>query len=137
LNLLREKLILAAVLLPAAALMLAGAVLAADPLLSLESFGYSGCLMVRCFGLPCPLCGGTEAFAAAFRGDFAAAWAANPFALMFFLTLALAIPALAVAIAWPGSAKPVLGNRFVGIAAAVWGVLLLIILVLAWLARLL
>jgi len=136
-KLLGEKLIITAVLVPVAIFLAVGIALALDPDFSLQQFGYPGCLMKRGFGLPCPLCGGAEAFAAGLRGDLAGAWAANPFACLFLLTLGVSAACLVVALAWPGSVRPLLRNRILILFAAGWGVLLLIILVFHWLARLL
>jgi len=48
-----------------------------------------GCGFRALTGMPCPLCGGTHACAALVQGDWAAAWAANPGALVLLLWLAL------------------------------------------------
>ena len=48
-----------------------------------------GCGFRALTGMPCPLCGGTHACAALVQGDLAAAWAANPGALVLLLWLAL------------------------------------------------
>ena len=52
--------------------------------------GYSlGCGFRALTGLPCPLCGGTRACGALVQGDWAAAWAANPGAVVLLLWLGL------------------------------------------------
>ena len=48
-----------------------------------------GCGFRALTGMPCPLCGGTHACAALVQGDWAAAWAANPGALVLLLWLLL------------------------------------------------
>ena len=48
-----------------------------------------GCGFRALTGMPCPLCGGTHACAALVQGDWAAAWAANPGALVLLLWLVL------------------------------------------------
>ena len=48
-----------------------------------------GCGLRALTGMPCPLCGGTHACAALVQGDWAAAWAANPGALVLLLWLVL------------------------------------------------
>ncbi len=48
-----------------------------------------GCGFRALTGLPCPLCGGTHACAALVQGDLAAAWAANPGALVLLAWLAV------------------------------------------------
>jgi len=136
-KMLREKLVIAAVLVPVAIFLTVGIAMAFNPDFSLKQFGYPGCLMKRCFGIPCPLCGGAEAVAKCIRGDFAGAWAVNPFACLFSITLGLSAVILVTALVWPGSIGPVLTHKFLVFAAAGWGVLLLIILVFHWLARLL
>jgi hypothetical protein len=136
-GLIKEKIAIAVVLLPVLLLLMLGAAMAVDPRFSLESLGYPGCLMQRCFGIPCPLCGGMEAFTAGMRGDFATAWAANPFALLLLLTMIVVAFGLAVALVSPRSIKPLLRKRITAVAATVWGILLLIVLVFNWLARVL
>lgn len=90
-----------------------------------------GCGFRALTGLPCPLCGGTHACAALVQGDLAAAWAANPGALLLLLWLAL--------LAGQALAEGVSGRRRVArwpwwhpaVLAGMGGVL-----VLSWLARL-
>lgn len=90
-----------------------------------------GCGFRALTGLPCPLCGGTHACAALVQGDLAAAWAANPGALVLLLWLAL--------LAGQALAEGVSGRRRLQrwpwwhptVVAGVGGVL-----VLSWLARL-
>ncbi len=48
-----------------------------------------GCGFRALTGMPCPLCGGTHACAALVQGDWAAAWAASPGALVLLLWLVL------------------------------------------------
>ena len=48
-----------------------------------------GCVFRALTGMSCPLCGGTHACAALVQGDWAAAWAANPGALVLLLWLLL------------------------------------------------
>ncbi len=48
-----------------------------------------GCGFRALTGPPCPLCGGTHACAALVQGDWAAAWAASPGALVLLLWLVL------------------------------------------------
>ena len=48
-----------------------------------------GCGFRALTGMPCPLCGGTHACAALVQGDWAAAWAASPGALILLLWLVL------------------------------------------------
>ena len=48
-----------------------------------------GCGLRALTGMPCPLCGGTHACAALVQGDWAAAWAASPGALVLLLWLVL------------------------------------------------
>ena len=48
-----------------------------------------GCGFRALTGMPCPLCGDTHACAALVQGDWAAAWAANPGALVLLLWLLL------------------------------------------------
>ena len=48
-----------------------------------------GCGFRALTGMPCPLCGGTHACAALVQGDWAAAWAASPGALVLLLWLLL------------------------------------------------
>ncbi|MDL1877071.1 DUF2752 domain-containing protein, partial [Cytophagia bacterium CHB2] len=45
------------------------------------------CVMYDLFGLPCPTCGATRAFLACARGDFAAAFAANPLTTLIYASL--------------------------------------------------
>lgn len=61
------------------------ALLAAPMALSLGDLPLCGFRHVT--GVPCPLCGGTHACAALSRGDFLAAWQANP-GLLLLLALA-------------------------------------------------
>lgn len=91
-----------------------------------------GCGFRALTGLPCPLCGGTHACAALVQGDLAAAWAANPGALVLLVWLAL--------LAGQAVAEGVSGHRRVArwpwwhpaVLAAVGGGLML-----SWLARVL
>ena len=62
--------------------------MAATPLWLERHIG-PGCAFRAVTGLPCPLCGGTHACAALVQGDWAAAWAANPGALVLLLWLLL------------------------------------------------
>ncbi|WP_228896989.1 DUF2752 domain-containing protein [Acidovorax sp. Leaf73] len=48
-----------------------------------------GCGFRALTGMPCPLCGGTHACAALVQGDWAAAWAANPGAVLLLVWLVL------------------------------------------------
>ncbi|MDQ1712128.1 MAG: hypothetical protein QOE45_1578 [Frankiaceae bacterium] len=48
------------------------------------------CLLRSTTGIPCPLCGGTTAFTRLGRGRVAAAFAANPFALLLVAAVVLA-----------------------------------------------
>lgn len=48
-----------------------------------------GCGFRALTGMPCPLCGGTHACAALVQGDWTAAWAASPGALVLLLWLVL------------------------------------------------
>ncbi|MCO5357481.1 DUF2752 domain-containing protein [Acidovorax kalamii] len=48
-----------------------------------------GCGVRALTGMPCPLCGGTHACAALVQGDWAAAWAANPGAVLLLVWLVL------------------------------------------------
>lgn len=48
-----------------------------------------GCGFRALTGMPCPLCGGTHACAALVQGDWVAAWAASPGALILLLWLVL------------------------------------------------
>lgn len=45
------------------------------------------CVMYGVLGLPCPTCGTTRAFLAYARGDFAAAFLANPLTAMIYMSL--------------------------------------------------
>lgn len=132
-----EKALIALLLAATALLLGLGAVLAADPAFSLSSLGYPDCLMLRAIGKPCPFCGGTAAFLSAMRGDLAAAWSANPFALLVVVTLVAASAFLAVALMWPRSIRPVLRSRVFIISTVAWGAILLFTLVFHWLAGLL
>ena len=132
-----EKTVIALLLAVVGGAFLLGAILAADNGITLESFGYPGCLMIRATGKPCPLCGGMSTFKALLRGDFAAAWSANPFGALFVPTLAIVALGLAVALAVPRSIAPLLRSRPLAFAAWGWGVILLLVLVLSWIARLL
>jgi hypothetical protein len=80
------------------------------------------CPVRRLTGLPCPLCGGTTALAAAGAGDFDNAFAANPLVLLGGLAL-VAAPAGAGDLWW----------RF-GDRARTW--LVLGLLTVAWLYQL-
>lgn len=90
-----------------------------------------GCGFRALTGMPCPLCGGTHACAALVQGDWAAAWAANPGALVLLLWLVL--------LAGQAVVEGAQGRRRVArwpwwhpaVLAAVGGVL-----VLSWLSRL-
>jgi hypothetical protein len=65
-------------------------------------------------GYPCPGCGGTHAFVALAHGQFGAAWAYNPLAVViFFLGLAWLIAAFAN----PSGGRPRLSPRATGWAA--------------------
>jgi len=48
-----------------------------------------GCGFRALTGMPCPLCGGTHACAALIQGDWSAAWAANPGAVLLLVWLVL------------------------------------------------
>jgi hypothetical protein len=48
------------------------------------------CVLRATTGIPCPLCGGTTAFTRLGRGRVAAAFAANPFALLLAVAVVLA-----------------------------------------------
>lgn len=87
------------------------------------------CLFRQLSGHPCPLCGGTHACAALFRGDIPAAWSANP-GLMPLLAIAAAYSAMLVAEAACG--RRLATPRFWS-AAALCGLALLLV---AWLIRL-
>ena len=65
-----------------------------------------GCGFRALTGVPCPLCGGTHACAALVQGDWAAAWAANPGALVL-LTWLLLLAAQAVVEGFRGSRRAV------------------------------
>ncbi len=90
-----------------------------------------GCGFRALTGMPCPRCGGTHACAALVQGDWAAAWAANPGALVLLLWLVL--------LAGKAVVEGAQGRRRVArwpwwhpaVLAAVGGVL-----VLSWLSRL-
>lgn len=90
-----------------------------------------GCGFRALTGMPCPLCGGTHACAALVQGDWAAAWAASPGALVLLLWLVL--------LAGQAVVEGAQGRRRVArwpwwhpaVLAAVGGVL-----VLSWLSRL-
>ena len=76
------------------------------------------CPVRRLTGLPCPLCGGTTALAAAGAGHFDSAFAANPIVLLGALAL-VAAPAYAGDLWWR------LGDRhrtwlLVGLLAVAW-----------------
>jgi len=51
-----------------------------------------GCGFRALTGMSCPLCGGTHACAALVQGDWAAAWAANPGAVLLLVWLVLLGP---------------------------------------------
>jgi len=55
------------------------------------------CVMYDLFGLPCPTCGATRAFLACARGDFAAAFAANPLTTLIYASLFVATGVLLAA----------------------------------------
>jgi hypothetical protein len=57
-----------------------------------EQLGLPPCFFHRLTGVPCPSCGVTTAFAWAMRGDFAAAFLAQPFGLVLFFLAWAAIP---------------------------------------------
>ncbi len=133
----REKALIVAVLAPVLLALGVGALLAANPGLSLEAFGYPGCVVLAATGKPCPLCGSTEAFVYALRGDPAAAWRANPFALLFIASLVLTAVGLTIALAWPRSLRGLLRSRALLITASAWGAILLLALVFNWIGRLL
>lgn len=55
------------------------------------------CVMYDLFGLPCPTCGATRAFLACARGDFVAAFAANPLTTLIYASLFVAAGVLLAA----------------------------------------
>lgn len=74
-----------------------------------QQLGLPPCSLVVLTGLPCPTCGMTTAFAHAARGQFAAAWLAQPAGLMLALgIIAFAGQSLYTAatgriVRWPGT----------------------------------
>jgi hypothetical protein len=136
LNLFREKLLILGLLGGIVAIFLAGLYLAHNPQINLRTFGFPRCAWLVLFGKPCPLCGGYTAFTAALRGDLAAAWEANPFALFFLGGIMVLGVALLVALLKPTSVKPWLRSRTLRMAGVFWPLSLLFILVFFWICRL-
>jgi len=133
----REKLLIGLVLASVLAALAVGALLAANPRLTPGALGYPGCLFRAVLGIPCPACGGFSALSMALRGELRGAWDANPFAVLLLATMLVAVPALLVALVWPGSVVPLLRSRAFRVAALAWGAVLLFTLVFSWIARLL
>ena len=91
-----------------------------------------GCGFRALTGMPCPLCGGTHACAALVQGDWAAAWAANPGALVLLLLWLVLLAGQAVVEAAQGRRRVARWPWWhPAVLAAVGGVL-----VLSWVLRL-
>lgn len=60
-----------------------------------------GCLLRRLTGCYCAGCGGTRAFFALLRGDFARSWSLNPLVILLALATAAVVARAALLRAWP------------------------------------
>lgn len=131
-----EKTIIALLLASVCFVLVVGWVLSRDNDNNLSIPGIPNCTFAKITGIPCPLCGGYSAFSHGMRGEFEQAWRENPFSLLLLATLILAVPALMVALVWPGGIKRVIRSRIFIVGSIVWGVIMFLVLVVFWLGRL-
>lgn len=89
------------------------------------------CGWVTGFGIPCPTCGMTTAFAAAADGDFIASIRAQPLGFLLALATAASV-AVSAYVVVTGSA---IGGHFLRMVTPRFGWWMLVALVLAWLYK--
>ena len=76
-----------------------------------QQLGLPPCTFRELVGIPCPHCGMTTSFANIVRGNWEAAWAANPVGIPLAALLACGIPwcfSVAVRGRWVGTQQPLL-----------------------------
>lgn len=89
------------------------------------------CGWVTGFGIPCPTCGMTTAFAAAADGDLIASFKAQPLGCALAI-VAAASTAVSAYVAVTGSA---IGGHFLRLVTPRFGWTMLVLLVVAWLYK--
>ena len=132
----REKVIIGTLLAGLAAAFFGGWLMAANDRLTLESLGYPRCAFLSLFGKPCPLCGGYTSFTAALRGDLAASWRANPFVTLLLGSLVVLAALLLAFLFLPAGIRTVLRSPVFVAIVVLWALLMLVVLVFSWIARL-
>lgn len=74
-----------------------------------QQLGLPPCSFKEICGIPCPHCGMTTSFSNIVRGDFSAAWDANPGGLLLAAILTVLIPwclAISATGRWVGTSEP-------------------------------
>ncbi len=101
--------------------LLGVAAITAGLLLPTEGLGVDACMLHRATGLPCPGCGLTRSVTNILHGEFARAWAYNPFGFVFAAFFVALAGGLAVPRAWVRrwEVEPPVSDRVMGVGTGV------------------